>query len=45
MEMVDMGITRFWIWGPKSRSVNNFSSEWFLDFGGISPPGAAVQTR
>ena len=25
MEMVDMGIIRFWISGPKSRSVNIFS--------------------
>jgi hypothetical protein len=31
MEMVDMGITRFWIWGPKSRSVNNSSPR--SDFG------------
>ena len=31
MEIVDMGITRFGIWGRKSRSVNN-SSQW-SDFG------------
>ena len=29
--MVDMGITRFWILGPKSRSVNNSSQR--SDFG------------
>jgi hypothetical protein len=31
MEIVDMGITKFWISGPKSRSVNNFSQR--SDFG------------
>ena len=31
MEMVDMGITRFGISGPKSRSVNNSSQR--SDFG------------
>jgi hypothetical protein len=31
MEIVDIGITKFWIWGPKSRSVNNSSQR--SDFG------------
>jgi hypothetical protein len=29
MEIVDMGITKFWIYGRKSRSVNNFS-QWLI---------------
>jgi hypothetical protein len=33
MEIVDMGITKFWIWGPKSRSVNNsLQRPFFLKF-------------
>ena len=32
--MVDMGITKFWIWGRKSRSVNIFSQR--SDFGWLA---------
>ena len=45
MEMVDMVITKSWISGRKSRSVNILSSSRIWDFDGISPPGSAVQTR
>ena len=31
MEIVGTGITKFWIWSPKSRSVNNSSQR--SDFG------------
>jgi hypothetical protein len=42
--MVDMGITRFWISGPKSRSVNIFSQRsdfgfWDLFWTSLASPG------
>ena len=35
MEMVDMGITRFGVWGRKSRSVHNFSQRSDLGLLGL----------
>ena len=42
MEIVDMVITKNWFSGPKSRSVNNFSSSRIWVFDGMSPSGSAV---